>query len=62
MLVFMEKYPQIAEEIDEKLKTFIEQPETRIKKQTPQLGIYLTMTLFSSKYSMADLLEPYFNE
>lgn len=62
MLLFIEEFPEIQEIIEERLKTFIEQPETRTKKQTPQLGIYLAMTLFSQKYTMRDLLEPYFSE
>lgn len=62
LLLFIQEYPQIVEDIDKTVQTFIEDPSSRTKTHTPQLGLYLVYAIFSSKYSLADIIEPYFSE
>lgn len=62
LLFYLEKFPKLQEEIDNKLKEFITQPNSRFKDNTPNLGTLMAYLLCSNKYKFADVIEPYFEE
>jgi len=60
--MFLEKYPELKKVIDEKLKIFIENPESRIKDVTPNIGDLLVYLTVSETYNWADLKDSYLSE
>lgn len=63
-LFFMciEKFPEIGNLMDAKLKEFIEDPEKRVKEFQPNLGDLLVYSLMSSTYDFEDIKEAYLGE
>ncbi|CAI2362392.1 unnamed protein product [Moneuplotes crassus] len=62
MMIFIEKYPEISETIDQCLAKFIDHPECRIKDETPDIGELLVYLTISKKYFWEDLKEAYLGE
>jgi ubiquitin-protein ligase len=60
--LFLEKYPELKKEIDEKIKIFIENSESRHKDVTPSIGDLLVYLTVSETYKWNDLKESYLNE
>lgn len=61
-LLFVKKFPKILEKVDQEIEEFISNKDSRVKSQTPNIGLLLIYCLISSKYSFNDLKEPYFEE
>lgn len=61
-LLFIKEFPQIRVDIEERIKIFIEDPESRNKKCTPQLGLLMVYCLLTEKYTFADIINHYFSE
>jgi hypothetical protein len=62
MLLFIKVYPQIVEEIDSEIERFLNDKASRTKDNLDNLGLILVYTLFSEKYSFADIAPAYFEE
>lgn len=62
LTLFLEKYPQLNDTIDEKLQKFIDSPEKRIKDETPNIGELLVLLTVSQKYNWDDLKSAYLGE
>lgn len=60
--LLLEKYPELNEVIDEKLRKFIEEPESRIKDVTPNIGDLLVFLTVSQTYKWEDLKDAYLAE
>ena len=60
--LLLDKYPQLRDVMDEKIKVFIEKPECRIKEVTTNIGDLLVFLTVSKKYKWDDLKEAYLNE
>lgn len=62
MLLFAREYPEIIDDLDKEIESFLESKENRTKKQLANLGLILVYTLFSERYSFDDIVEAYFEE
>lgn len=62
LLLLAREYPEITEYMDEMIRTFITDKESRTKKHTPNLGQVLLCCLFSKEYTINDIIEAYFEE
>ena len=60
--LLIELHPEIGEEIDGKIKQFIEEPEKRHKDHTGSLGDLLAFATLSQKYKASDILPAYLEE
>lgn len=60
--LLLEQHPEVEQEIDEKIKQFIESPEKRHKDFTSSLGDLLAMVTISQKYKIEDILPAYLEE
>lgn len=62
LLLFAREYPEVTEYMDERIRNFLADKESRDKKGTPNLGQMLLCCLFSNQYNINDIIEPYFEE
>ena len=62
LLGFLEEYPEIQEWAERKLSEFIEEEQCRIKKNTGDLGQFITLLGISEKYKWEDLKRPLLDE
>lgn len=62
LLLFIEKYQGLQDAIEDKIQTFIEKPETRIKDETPNIGDIFVLLTVSRKYSWNDFKDAYLGE
>jgi len=60
--LLIEKYPEISEEIDRKIESFIKEPEKRHKDHTSSLGDLLSYVSISQKYTIDDVMPLYLEE
>jgi len=60
--LLIEKYPEISEEIDRKIESFIKEPEKRHKDHTGSLGDLLSYVSISQKYKIDDIMPLYLEE
>lgn len=58
----IELVPEAEERLLAHLKTFIDEPEKRVKDHTPALGDLLAFVMVSGEIRMSDLLRPYLEE
>jgi hypothetical protein len=59
---FLKMYPELKKVIDEKIKTFIENPESIHKEVIPNIGDLLVYLNVSETYKWEDLKDSYLNE
>lgn len=60
--LLIELKPEAEDIANEKLKTFIEDPEKRLKDHCSSLGDILSFAVISNKFKLTDVLEPYLQE
>lgn len=60
--MLIELYPEVQQEIEQRVKTFIEQPEKRVKDHCSSLGDLHAILLVCQKFNMDDLLGAYLQE
>lgn len=60
--MLLELCPDVQEQINKQIESFISDPAKRIKDHAPSLGDLLSFIVVSNKYKMADLLNPYLEE
>lgn len=61
-LLYLESYPELNDQIEEKLQQFIKEEAKRHKDYTPNLGSMLAYLLVSNKTKLEDLLPMYLQE
>jgi len=61
-LAMAEAYPAIVEEADKAIEKFINEPESRTRRITPDLGDLIEYLTISSKYNWEHIREPYIIE
>jgi hypothetical protein len=54
--------PEVGQEIDAKIDTFIKDPSSRTKDKLGSLGDLLTFATVSQKFKLADILKDYLEE
>jgi len=59
---FMNKDPRIQEQMEGRVKRFIDDPEQRTKKNTPNLGDLQVFSTMSRQFSHADMIKAYVDE
>ena len=62
MLLFLQKYPELLEDLEGRLARFIEEPEKRLKEHTPALGDLLAYLLATERNGVKELMLPYQEE
>lgn len=60
--LFIDLSPEVGKIIDEKLKTFHEEPEKRIKDHCSSLGDILAFLTVTKNYKLPQLLDAYLGE
>ena len=60
--LLLEKYPSLYTIIDERLRRFIEEPESRVKNVTPSIGDLIVLLTVSKAYKWEHLKEAYLSE
>eukprot|EP01130_Rhizamoeba_saxonica_P017243 TRINITY_DN8280_c0_g1_i1.p1 TRINITY_DN8280_c0_g1~~TRINITY_DN8280_c0_g1_i1.p1 ORF type:complete len:1047 (-),score=246.98 TRINITY_DN8280_c0_g1_i1:59-3199(-) len=61
-LAMADEYPEIKTTAEEALSTFIENPKSRLRATTPDLGDLIQYLTITDKYSWEDIKEPYIIE
>ena len=60
--LLIDLYPEVGQEIDAKIDTFIKDPSSRTKDKMGSLGDLLTFATVSQKFKFADILKDYLEE
>jgi ubiquitin-conjugating enzyme E2 D/E len=60
--LLIELQPEAEKIIDQKIKTFIDEPEKRVKDHCSSLGDMLSFAIVSNKYKIEDVLDAYLSE
>lgn len=60
--LLLDLYPEVIEESDKKIESFISDPAKRHKDFTPSLGDLLSLVTISQKYKFDDILPHYLEE
>lgn len=60
--MLIDMYPEVDQEINERIEKFIKDPEMRIKDHCSSLGDLLSFVMVSNKYTIEDLLPAYLEE
>lgn len=58
LLVFIERYPELLDWINDRIGSFLNDPEKRIKKAVPSLGEFIPLLAVTDKYHWSDVAEP----
>lgn len=60
--LLIELSPEVEKTIDERLKTFHEQPDKRVKDHCSSLGDILAFLTVTQNYKMSQILDAYLGE
>ena len=60
--LLLDLFPEVENEINQKIEEFIKDPSKRHKDYCTSLGDFLAMTTVSQKYKMDDILSAYLDE
>lgn len=58
----VETYPNLLQQVNNTIKRFIDNPDNRLKRNTPNVGEWLALLLVSTTHSWQDAANAYLNE